>query len=219
LRNHSTITTMRIPKLKSLIALLRILLLRNNGDPLSLFTADYAKGNSYLSVTAGRGTYGTPEIVGHLSERLTIGSFTSIAAGVKIVLVNHVTEGVSTYPFRNVNWVNKAFMPIQIPDVHAKSKGPVRIGSDVWLGNSAIILPGVSIGDGAVVGAQAVVSKDVPPYAVAVGNPAQVVKYRFDSDQIRALLQICWWDWDDDVLSAAESDFFLPIDEFIAKYS
>jgi acetyltransferase-like isoleucine patch superfamily enzyme len=210
---------MRIPRLKSLIALLRISLLPNNGDPLSLFTADYAKGNSYLSVTAGRGTYGTPEIVGHLSERLTIGSFTSIAAGVKIVLVNHVTEGVSTYPFRNVDWVNKAFMPIQIPDVHAKSKGPVLIGNDVWLGNSAIILPGVSIGDGAVVGAQAVVSKDVPPYAVAVGNPAQVVKYRFDSDQIRALLQICWWDWDDDVLSAAESDFFLPIDEFIEKYS
>jgi len=118
-----------------------------------------------------------------------------------------------------VNWVNKAFMPIQIPDVHSKSKGPVRIGSDVWLGNSAIILPGVSIGDGAIVGAQAVVSKDVPTYAVAVGNPAQVVKYRFDSGQIRSLLQICWWDWDDDVLSAAESDFFLPIDELIAKYS
>lgn len=219
MRNHSTMTTMRIPRLKSLIALIRISLLPNNGDPLSLFTADYAKGNSYLSVTVGRGTYGTPEIVGHLSERLTIGSFTSIAAGVKIVLVNHETEGVSTYPFRNVNWVNKAFMPIQIPDVHSKSKGPVRIGSDVWLGNSAIILPGVSIGDGAVVGAQAVVSKDVPPYAVAVGNPAQVVKYRFDSGQIRSLLQICWWDWDDDFLSAAEPDFFLPIDEFIAKYT
>ena len=184
-----------------------------------MLTSDYVMANSYLSVTVGRGTYGTPEIVGAFSEQLTIGSFVSIASGVKIILVNHDSKAVSTYPFRNVDWVKKEFRSIQYPDVHASSKGPVVIGNDVWLGNSVVILPGVSIGDGAVIGAQAVVSKNVPPYAVAVGNPAKVVKYRFNQHQIESLMKIRWWDWDDDFLRAAESDFLLSTEEFISKYS
>ena len=136
----------------------------------------------------------------------------------KIVLANHVTNSVSTYPFRNVDWLNQEFRPIQTPDIHAASKGPVQIGHDVWLGNSAIILPGVSIGDGAVIGAYSVVTRDVPAYAVAVGNPATVVKYRLSQDQIKALLQIRWWDWDDQFLRSAEEDFLLPIEDFISKY-
>lgn len=188
-------------------------------DKKPLLTSDYVVANSFLSVVVGRGTYGTPEIVGAFSEKLTIGSFVSIASGVKIIMVNHESTAVSTYPFRNVDWLKKEFRPIQYPDVHASSKGPVQIGNDVWLGNSAVILPGVSIGDGAVIGAQAVVNKSIPPYAVAVGNPAKVVKYRFDQHQIDSLLKIRWWDWDDDFLRAAESDFLLSTDEFISKYS
>ncbi|WP_308462078.1 CatB-related O-acetyltransferase [Mesorhizobium sp. INR15] len=97
------------------------------------------------------------------------------------------------------------------------SKGPIRIGNDVWIGRRAIILSGVTIGDGAVIGAGAVVSKDVPPYAVVVGNPAALVRYRFNSGQIASLLEIRWWDWEDDLIKTDPS-FFLPIDEFIAKH-
>jgi hypothetical protein len=97
------------------------------------------------------------------------------------------------------------------------SRGDIVIGSDVWIGLNVFIGSGVTIGDGAVIGAHAVVTRDVPPYAVAGGNPARVIRYRFSETQIEALLAIRWWDWSDEVV-----DRYLPlitspdIDAFIA---
>ena len=77
------------------------------------------------------------------------------------------------------------------------SKGPIIVGNDVWIGRRAMILSGVNIGDGAVIGASAVVAKDVPPFAVVVGNPGRIVKYRFAAEDIDLLLSLKWWDWPD----------------------
>jgi acetyltransferase-like isoleucine patch superfamily enzyme len=88
----------------------------------------------------------------------------------------------------------------------AYSEDRIDIGSDVWIGRNAVILGGVTIGHGAIIGAYAVVAKDIPPYAVAVGNPAQVIRYRFDADTIAHLLDLAWWDWTDDVIAERAAD-------------
>ncbi len=142
---------------------------------------------------------------------LTMGSYCSIAEGVKIFLGGeHRMDWVTTYPFSYL-WDEARHIP-----GHPKTKGDVTIGSDVWIGTDAVISSGVSIGHGAVVAARAVVTNDVPPYAVAAGNPAKVIKYRFDEETIEALLEIAWWDWDRDRI-AANIEYLLSgrIDEFI----
>lgn len=144
-------------------------------------------------VTIGRYSYGRPKVfMWQSGESLDIGSFTSFADKVTIFIGGeHNINWVSTYPLRYLFSDPQAGL-----DGHPTSRGPVRIGSDVWVGFGSTILSGVSIGDGAVIGARAVVSKDVPPYAVVSGNPASVIKYRFDKSQIRDLLNIKWWNWD-----------------------
>jgi acetyltransferase-like isoleucine patch superfamily enzyme len=141
----------------------------------------------------GRFTYGIPTILtfGSNPPRVKIGAFCSIADGVEILLNgNHRTDWVSTYPFRL-----QLQMPGMIHDGHPTSRGPVTIGNDVWLGRGALILSGVTIGDGAVVGTRAVVTRDVAPYSIVAGNPARHVRYRFDQDVIEALVRVRWWDW------------------------
>lgn len=96
--------------------------------------------------------------------------------------------------------------------------GQILIENDCWIGHGATILAGVTIHHGAVVSANAVVTKDVPPYAIVAGNPAQVVKYRFDQDTIRKMLQVGWWNWEDDVMLARTEDFMLPAAEFAQKH-
>lgn len=143
----------------------------------------------------GRGTYGPDLEVLRQKDgaTLTIGAFCSIAAGVKIILGgDHRMDWVTTYPF-------SVFWPAgQKTQGHPKTSGNVTIGNDVWIGKDAVILSGVTIGDGAVVGARAVVADDILPYAVVVGNPARMVKKRFNEETIRRLLQTKWWDWHDD---------------------
>ena len=102
---------------------------------------------------------------------------------------NHRVDWVTTYPF-NVLFPEAAHF-----EGHPHSKGDVVIQNDVWIGMGALILSGVTIGNGAVVGARSVVTRSVPPYALAAGNPARVVRLRFSEDQIRQLERIAWWDW------------------------
>jgi acetyltransferase-like isoleucine patch superfamily enzyme len=127
-------------------------------------------------------------------KKLRIGKFCSIAAGVVIQLAaDHKMNYVTTYPFSNLvdAWPEAKHFDVGQP----VSKGDVIIGNDVWIGYRAILLSGVNIGDGAVVGAGAVVTKDVEPYSVVAGNPARLIGKRFDDQTISKLLQTKWWDW------------------------
>jgi acetyltransferase-like isoleucine patch superfamily enzyme len=94
----------------------------------------------------------------------------------------------------------------------------INIGNDVFIGANVLVLDGVTIGDGVVIGAGAVVNKDIPPYAVAVGCPIRIVKYRFDEDKINRFMKLKWWDWNDERLKTVEENFF-DVDTFLNKYS
>ncbi len=146
---------------------------------------------AYRHYAIGAHTYGSPRVLSwDETTSLAIGRYCSIARGVTIALGGeHRSDWVTTYPFGEF-WPEAAGI-----EGHPRSRGDVVIGNDVWIGLDALILSGVTIGDGAVIGARAVVTKDVPPYAVVAGNPAQVVKYRFDDETIARLLAIRWWDW------------------------
>ena len=148
-----------------------------------------------LDCYIGDYTYGKPEILewGE-GKKLYIGKFCSIAAGVKIFLGgNHRTDWITTYPF---NIINEDFSNASEILGHPASKGDVHIGNDVWLGQGSVIMSGITIGDGAVVGAFSVVSKDVDPYSIVAGNPMKVIKKRFDDEVIEKLLKLKWWEWD-----------------------
>lgn len=155
----------------------------------------------------GEYTYGVPKV--HFDTdfpmKLRIGKFCSIAPAVEIFLgMNHRLDWCTTYPFPSPVPQVRDLWP-EAADIKGfpSSHGDVTIGHDVWLGLGATILSGVTIGDGAVVGAKAVVTNDVPPYAVAVGNPAEVVKMRFDEQTIAKLLELQWWHWPDEKVRRA----------------
>jgi virginiamycin A acetyltransferase len=125
--------------------------------------------------------------------KLVIGKFCAIAAEVKFIMTgDHKLDGISTYPFPifQNGWENV----YNISDLPVK--GDIIIGNDVWIGYDALIKGGVIIGDGAIIATRAVVVKDVPAYSILAGNPAKVVKMRFDDKTIERLLQISWWNWD-----------------------
>lgn len=135
-------------------------------------------------VQVGKMTYGPLEVHtwGASNEKLEIGHYCSIAEGVKFILGgNHYYHTFSTYPFK---------VMVMKEEKEAWSKGPIVIGNDVWIGMDSMILSGVTIGQGAVIAAGSVVTKDVPPYAIVGGNPAKVIKYRFEPQIIDRLLKI-----------------------------
>lgn len=147
-------------------------------------------GSEFIEM--GAWSYGNPVIFSWgEGAKVKVGRFCSIGAEVKIMLGGeHHTDWVTTYPFTTL-WPESA----GTISGHPKTKGDVIIGNDVWIGYGAFIISGVTIGDGAVVGAQAVVTKSVPPYAIVGGNPARIIRYRFDEEVIRKLLAIAWWNW------------------------
>ncbi|UYZ59176.1 CatB-related O-acetyltransferase [Hymenobacter latericus] len=127
-------------------------------------------------------------------DKLRIGRFCMIASGAKFVMNggNHRTDVFTAYPFPifGQGW-EQAFGPDKWP-----SKGDLVVGHDVWIGHDALLMPGVQVGNGAIIATRAVVARDVPPYAVVAGNPATVVRMRFDADTIARLEQVAWWNWD-----------------------
>lgn len=153
-------------------------------------------------IEVGDFTYYTdesPEIVpdDKSNSKLIIGKFCSFAKEVSIYLGDeHRTDWITTYPFNILASNSYGYIK-----GHPKSKGDVIIGNDVWIANGAKILSGVHIGNGAVIGANALVTKDVPDYAIVGGNPAKLIRYRFDEETIQKLLDIAWWDCDIQTLS------------------
>lgn len=120
-----------------------------------------------------------------------VGKFTSIATGAQFFVGgNHRTDWVTTYGLRAMFGLPGAYQ-----DGTPTSNGDVEVGHDCWIGLDAVVLSGVTIGHGSVVGARAVVTKDVMPYSIVAGNPAREVGRRFPDDQVDALLRIAWWDW------------------------
>jgi acetyltransferase-like isoleucine patch superfamily enzyme len=149
------------------------------------------QNEAYSGYRVGEWSYGSPRIISWgEGATFVIGRFCSVAGGVTILLGGeHRVDWVTTYPF------NVLFKEAQGIEGHPKTKGDVTIGNDVWIGTDAFILSGVTVGDGAVIAARSVVTKDVPPYSIVAGNPARVVRYRFSQPLVGSLLRIAWWDW------------------------
>jgi len=137
----------------------------------------------------------------HMKDRLVIGRYCAIAAKAQFVMngANHALDGFSTFPFAifGNGWDDPDL------DWSKGSRGDTTIGNDVWIGTEAMILPGVTIGDGAIIGARAVAASDVPPYGIVAGNPARTVKRRFDEATVERLLAIAWWNWSPEKVTAS----------------
>ena len=130
-----------------------------------------------------------------VGDKLIIGKFCAIAKDVKFIMngANHKINGFSTYPFEIFG---NGWESINPEKINYPYKGDTVIGNDVWIGYDSLIMPGVKIGDGAIVASKSVVTKDVGSYEVFGGNPAKLIKKRFDDITIQKLLQISWWNWD-----------------------
>lgn len=162
----------------------RVAALRGKKHPPT-FTAPYLR-----DYKVGPHTYGVPEVFWYYNNAdLSIGDYCSIAADVGIFLGGeHHPEWVSTYPFGAI-WHEHDNVD------QPRSRGNVTIGNDVWIGRNAIIMSGVTIGDGAVIAARSLVVKDVPPYGIVGGNPAKLIRHRFAPDVVEQLRAIAWWTW------------------------
>lgn len=179
-------------------------------DPLQLFPIKNVKRLCFLkniitnpNIIVGEYTYyDDPDDVHHFSknvlyhfdfigDKLIIGKFCQIATGVRFIMNggNHQLTGFSTFPFAAFGgeWADVPLVP--------ESKGDTVIGNDVWIGNSATIMPGIHIGDGAIIASNAVVTKHVEPYSIVGGNPSKLIRHRFDEQTIQALLKLQWWNW------------------------
>lgn len=162
----------------------------------------------------GDHSYGNPSVRRYAGDiaQVSVGRYCSIAEGVEFLVGgNHRVDWVSTYPLRIRFGLAGALL-----DGCPASNGDIVIGNDVWIGRDALLLSGVTVGHGAVVGARAVVTKDVRPYAIVAGNPAREIRRRFSDSQVERLLALEWWYWsterviaDVDYLNGASVDAFL----------
>ena len=164
-------------------------------DP-NIFVGDYTVYNDFINDPRD---FQKNNVLYHYpinNDKLIIGKFCSIACGAKFIFTsaNHTLSSLSTYTFPLFfeEW------ELEKKDITDSwdNKGDIVIGNDVWIGFEAVIMPGVKIGDGAIIGTRAVVTKDVPPYTVVGGVPARPIKKRFPDEVISSLLEIKWWDWE-----------------------
>ena len=185
-------------------------------------------GRAKANTRVGKYSYG-PLCKHWLVE--SVGAFCSFAKGCDAV-ENHAMDYITTHPFIYYsNEYNNALPQVYNeykdrkwyfdgvePMGKARKLQKVVIGNDVWLGKNVIITNGANIGNGVIAGAGAIITKDVPDYAVVVGVPAKIIRYRYSQEQIRALNKIQWWNWSDEEIRERYQDFYLPVDQFIEKW-
>ena len=187
--------------------------MRHGPDPNAIYPNENIKSLCYIknvitrpNITVGDYTYYDDingaerfeERVTHhyefLGDKLIIGKFCAIAKGIEFVMngANHRMNSVTTYPFSLMGggWEKSTPSLGDLP-----YKGDTIVGNDVWIGQNVTVMPGVHIGDGAIIAANSVVAKDIPAYHIAGGNPARIIRKRFDDDLISYLLELRWWDW------------------------
>jgi acetyltransferase-like isoleucine patch superfamily enzyme len=182
----------------------------------SLFGIGSKRPTLPRGVVVGRHTYGYDEDTFPIfteGARIMVGAFCSIGPDVRVHGGGeHVMTRPTTFPLNAL-----LFDPARRNAADDMETGTTVIGNDVWIGLGATILAGVTVGDGAVIGARAVVSKSVPPYAVVVGNPGRIVRYRFESDTRERLLALRWWEWSDDDIRALKPWFMSDVESFLAE--
>ena len=161
----------------------------------------------------------------------SVGAFCGFAQGTDVV-ENHAIDYLSVHPFihadKEVNPALNCFYDEYMPNIWhfpgikpkgiAKKLTKVKIGNDVWLGKNVIITNGANIGNGVIAGAGAVITRDVPDYAMVVGVPAKIIRYRYTKEQIEKLNAIAWWDWTDEQIRARYDDLYMNVEDFIQKY-
>ena len=173
----------------------RVVFLRNVVTRSNIEVGDY----TYYDDPEGAERFEERCVLHHyefMGDRLVIGRFCAIASGTRFVMngANHAMGGFSTYPFNIFgNGWEAGFDPSTWTET---SRGDTVVGNDVWIGMDALVMPGVTIGDGAIVATRSTVVSDVPPYAVVGGNPARVIRMRYDGETIARLLAVAWWHWD-----------------------
>jgi virginiamycin A acetyltransferase len=187
--------------------ILRILLKLDGGEPFSELLRDIFK--KYHGIDIGMYTIGGCFKPGNVAAGTTIGRYCSLARNIIILNRNHPMDFKSTHAF--------FYNPVlKLCDKYVIENSTLKVGNDVWIGEYAVILAHVTeIGDGAVIGAGAIVNKNVPPYSIVVGNPARVVRYRFSKDVIDELLASKWWEKDINELKPHLNEFQQPYEEFL----
>ncbi|PHP64812.1 chloramphenicol acetyltransferase [Zhengella mangrovi] len=180
----------------------RAVFLKNVITRPNIIVGDY----SYYDDPDGAERFEERNVLHHhafLGDRLIIGRFTAIASGTRFIMngANHAMGGFSTYPFNIFgNGWETGFDPATWTE---QSKGDTVIGNDVWIGMDSMIMPGVTIGDGAIIASGSVITSHVAPYTIAGGNPGRAIRKRFDDGVIAELLEIAWWDWSARKISAS----------------
>ena len=172
----------------------------------STFSTNDMSNNQLMTVKVGKGTYGPrPTVIWHddifqnLDSQLSIGRYCSLAPRITLLLdCDRYSTKVSNYHNSNkLSYIEtKQFSNLNF--TCSARPGGIHIGNDVWIGFDVVILPGVTVGDGAIIGARSVVRDDVEPYSIVIGNPARHYKYRFRPEEIEELLRVKWWEWSDE---------------------
>lgn len=175
------------------------------GDPHTGFLKNFVSAPhidvgdfTYYNDPDGPGVFEEKCVLSHLDllgDRLIIGKFCALATGTRFFMsgANHPLGIFSGYPFDEFGgaWAEG----FDTGSLQPLARGDLVVGNDVWIGNGAAMLPGVKIGNGSVIAARAVISRDVPAYAVVAGNPGRIIRHRFDPATVKALEEIAWWDW------------------------